>query len=288
MKGKTAATEGTFNVTVTGQHNVVFIGDADKMELYRETSGLWHLAATQRLSDVPSDFLGIDILLPSDLPTDGSKHTYSFAEGATRLHFSTYENQGNPTYAATAGKIEVSFDGTNLKTSFGASAEFGSQKIELVDGTAELRGLSTGLTAQYPATGELKAVFQGGPLPDPKFVATEFRIDSSDFGGHRPDHRMFIGDHYDDDLSRTRNILSIVINKDTKGLTHVLAGNNNVRVQFMRLDTYGGVTAHAGTLKLNEEVTDDHGSGEFSCSFRKNDGPEFTVEGTFRLTRVPH
>ncbi|QXH78613.1 hypothetical protein [Pseudomonas salmasensis] len=279
-------TTGTFVVTVRGAQDIDFEGDPSEMRLEREWNDEWHLVGLRRLSNKPEDFEACDVYLPADLPTDGTPKSYQFGNNTARLHFWTRENQGNQTYVAFEGSVEVTFDGTHITASFSCTAAFGSSQLKLTNGKADLTGLSIALTSQYPATGELSVDFQGGPLPGSKFVATELRIDSSDFDGHRPDRRIFIGDHYDKDLPLTRNIFAIVIRKDEKGLTHDLADSNNVWIQFQRLDMYGTVTAHAGTLTLNEEVTDDHASGEFSCSFRRNDGPVFTAEGTFRLTRA--
>ncbi|WP_143169946.1 hypothetical protein [Pseudomonas fluorescens] len=287
MRSETVkGTNGTFVVTVRGAQTIDFEGDPNEMRLERELNNEWHLVGLRRLSNKPEDYEACDVYLPADLPTDGTPKIYQFGNNTARLHFWTRENQGSQTYVAVDGSVKVALDGTHITASFSCTAAFGSRQLTLSNGEVDLTGLSAGLTAQYPATGELSVDFVGGPLPGSKFFATEFRIDSSDFGGHRPDRRIFIGDHYDKDLPLTRNIFSIVINKEAKGLIHDLADNNNVRVQFQRLDTYGTVTAHAGKLKLNEEVTDDHGSGEFSCSFRRNDGPVFTAEGRFRLTRA--
>ncbi len=290
MISKTAqGTQGTLEVTVAGEHNLTFQGDADKMDMYQEPNGIWHLVATKQISPEPNRFFGIDIYLPAELPSNGTQHSYSFADGHARLLFSAHENSGISPYWATAGEITVSFNGERMQASFSGRAQFGSDKqITLTKGVVDLTGVSMVHSAQYPAKGELDLTFEGGPLSGFYSFKTDLRIDSSDFGGHRPDRRIFMGDYYDDGLPRTRNIFAIVVYNDAKGLIHDLAGNNDVRVQFQRLNTYGTVTAHAGLLTLNEEVTDEHGSGKFTCSFRKNDEPEFTATGTFTLDKARH
>lgn len=285
MHTKATGTQGAFTVDVTGQHTLSFEGDADEMQLYPDRDGNWNLIATHRL---PGDkYEGINIIVPSDLPLDGKKHTYPFAVGAALLHFSLFENQGVATYAATSGEIEISFDGMHLVAEFSASAEFGSkQKITLSNGMADLMGLSTGLTAQYPAKGNLNATFQGGPHPGPRFEATELRIDSSNFEEHRPDRWIFMGEHKDEGLPAVRNIISIVVGKTVTGLNHDLAGNNQVRIQYQRVPGLA-FTADTGELRLNKAVDDDQASGTFYCTFNKDKSDEFkVVDGLFSLVKV--
>lgn len=286
MTGKTAKnTEGTFEVTVRGDLHIDFTGDAGEMRLHRDPSQEWHLAGLHRLSEAPEDFLACDVYLPADLPLDATPHTYNFADGKARLHFWTREHQGNQTYVAFEGTVVVAFDGTHITASFKCTAAFGSSRLTL-DGKAELTGLSTGLTAQYPAKGHLSATFVGGPHPGPHFVANELRIDSSNFDGHRPDRWIFIGEHKDDGLPQVRNIIGIVIDKAASGLKHDLAGNNQVRIQYQRVPGLA-FTAYAGELLLDELASDDKASGTFTCSFQAYDGQEFTlVDGNFALNRA--
>lgn len=286
MNVKKIGTQGTFTVEVTGQHTLSFEGDSKEMQLYPDRRRNWNLEATHRLPG--GEYQGISIILPPDLPLDGKNHIYQFSEGAARLYFSLFENQGVASYAATSGEIEVCFDGNHLDAKFSGTAEFGSKQITLTYGMADLTGLSKGLTAQYPATGNLNGTFQGGPHPGPRFEATELRIDSSNFEGHRPDRWIFIGEHNDEGLPAVRNIISIVIGKTVTGLNHDLAGNDQVWIQYQRVPGMA-FNADAGELRLNQAVGDDQASGTFYCTFNKDKSDEFkVVDGVFNLVKVSH
>lgn len=289
-KGKKTGTEGIFEVEVTGAHIISFNGDANEMKLFRDPEPIrdWNLVATRRL---PEDkFEGINIVVPGDLPCDEKEYFYPFAQGATRLHFSAFHRGGVETYVAIDGGITVkaSRDGTRLDATFNANAEFGStRKITLTNGAANLSGLLIENSATYPAEGEMQARFTDAPFPFPSFeITNDLSIYSSDFSGHLPDYRIYIGNYYEDGIEQTRNILAIVIDKSVTGPTHSLADNDKVQIQYNRINKEGLFTAHAGELQLDNDPTDDKGSGRFTCLFKRDDIGEFKVEGSFHLSRI--
>lgn len=303
MNSKPAqGTSGQFKVTLhrdASQRD--FEGDLDKMALYRGRDQMLNLSATQTLRDEPAHLLGVDISLPAEIPTDGTTHTYRFvpfdglefsgkleASQAT-LMFSEFDYPGGIAYSATKGEIEASFDGEHLKATFHATAAYGSKTMELQGGDVGLTGLLNVHSTKQEARGTLKATFSGEGAPIENFDAREFRIVVSDYQGHRPDHRIFVGDHYDEnDGANIRNVIGIVIQRDAQGFVFDLGATEKARVQYQRLSQqYGGVTAHAGKLTLNGPVTNDHASGTFCATFSRNNGPEFTAEGSFDIHRVP-
>jgi hypothetical protein len=66
------STTGTF--TAKSDVDGDFVGDPLEMQLYKD-KGLWYLGATQRLGSQPSEFKGIDLYLPGDIPEDGQTRT---------------------------------------------------------------------------------------------------------------------------------------------------------------------------------------------------------------------
>ncbi|MGQ7862669.1 hypothetical protein ACUN0G_25840 [Pseudomonas sp. 32A] len=284
QKHHRATTTGTFSAEVRSNQPGVpvshFSGDPDGMLMYRDGAHLT-VSGKQLLGGLPNHFNAFFINLPGNLPADGHKHTFTFPDSSEGVYWG-FELGLNVPYTFISGSVTVSLDSEDhLHGSFECIAAFGTSKtVTVTRGKIDLKGFIS--VNQAAGTGYLTGDVKGGPMPSPYFHAQTVRISSQE-SGPIPAFWLVQGIQQDS-FPPVDNLINILIDKDVKGSSFNLKGNDKVRVSFARLNAYGFAYSIDGDLNFTSLPSTGNAAGTLHCRVQKNQEAPFSIDVEFNIS----
>ncbi|MGW8467005.1 hypothetical protein [Pseudomonas sp. CLCA07] len=275
------STTGTF--TAKSDVDGDFVGAPLEMQLYKD-KGLWYLGATQRLGSQPTEFKGIDLYLPGDIPGDGQPRSFKFEEPyETKARYWRYENGGSSPYTSIKGGGTVEYYAVEqrMKGSFDCTASFGSENITITDANFDLTGI-TNAKHLPPRTkqGQLTATLAGG-------ISQEFVSDAMNV--NQVDQELALtADHFVwEPLPTRQHRITLFIKDGVKAGRYSFAEDKAlIRAAYVTPNQSPEVfTAISGELYLASDPTVTHLEGRLSFDAEGVGDPDKKVsvkEGTFR------
>ena len=248
------STTGTF--TAKSDVDGDFVGDALEMQLYKD-NGVWYLGATQQLGSQPTEFKGIDLYVPGNIPEDGQTRTYEMkpSDLATARYW-RYVDAGSRPYTSVEGTLTVAYFAVEqrMKGSFRCTASFGSEIITITDANFDLAGITSSDRVRARKTqGAFSATLIGG-------ISPEFMSDSMNVK-HDNQALVLTADQFVwDFLPPKQHRITLFINDGVKAGLHIFSKDDaNIRAAYVtpnqETDIFKSIS---GELYLASDPTELH------------------------------
>ncbi|MBK5437809.1 hypothetical protein JFV30_13560 [Pseudomonas sp. TH32] len=258
--------KGSFTAEIRGYFAHEF--DGQVFELHQEPYA-WTLTARQVIEH-PYQSYTFTIILPLDLPQDGSKHTYRFgASGAGAILFSQGIN-----FQATEGEITVSLKNNRMNATFNFFA------TTTQNGQTYTVNVSRGVFDVHNGTGEFLVALSGASPPFAEFRAKDVTIVYED-PVVIPPYYQVIGREFID-WPPDQHFFTVYVEQGVAPGEYSLGDNDaKVRVIIGQRAGIGIYNAYSGKISLESLPETGHAKGDFKAQFRTADDREFYAEGTF-------
>ncbi len=275
------STTGTFTAKCDVDGD--FVGDPLEMQMYKD-KGLWYLGATQQLGSQPTEFKGIDLYVPGNIPEDGQTHTYEMkpSDLATARYW-RYVDAGSRPYTSIEGTLTVAYFAVEqrMKGSFRCTASLGSEIITITDANFDLAGINSSDRLRARKTqGAFSATLIGGISPE--FVSDSMNVK------HDNQALVLTADQFVWDLLPPKqHRITLFIKDGVKAGLHIFSKDDaNIRAAYVTPNQETNIfKSISGELYLASAPTELHLEGHLSFEAEGVTNPDKKVsvtKGEFR------